>query len=212
MARSDRIRFLASLLKGFETVLDVGSDHGLVLKEAILTYGVTRGIASDIRKQPLMQARRHLKGLPVTFVLSDGFKAIEDAFDCAVIAGMGAHLISEIMQGAPLDDAVTYLLQANEKTDVLRRFLSQNGFQIIDEFVIHDGRYYVILLVRRGICPLDEEEIILGPMLKTKASSIPYYQFRSKVLQNIMTTADEETKRRLSPVLELYEGAIAQMS
>jgi tRNA (adenine22-N1)-methyltransferase len=212
MARSERIRFLASLLKGFETVLDVGSDHGLVLKEAILTHGVTHGIASDIRKQPLMQAQKNLKGLPVTFVLSDGFKAIKDPFDCAVIAGMGAYLMTEIMQEAPLKEAVTYLLQANEKIDVLRRYLSQNGFRITDEHVIFDGRYYVILVVKRGTSLLTEEDIILGPILKAKASSIPYYQFRSKVLKKIMATADEETKTRLTSIFTLFQDAIGRMS
>ncbi len=34
MARNKRISFLAELTKGFKTVLDIGTDHGLVLLEA----------------------------------------------------------------------------------------------------------------------------------------------------------------------------------
>lgn len=34
MARNKRIKYLAELTKGYDRVLDIGTDHGLVLLEA----------------------------------------------------------------------------------------------------------------------------------------------------------------------------------
>lgn len=197
MARSKRIRFLASLTKGFQTVLDIGTDHGLVLKEAFDKGYIKHAIAADINEKPLNQAKENLKNESVDFVLSDGFKSINQPYDLAIIAGMGAYNISEIMAHDTLDEA-TYILQPNDKEDILRHYLFTHGYQIIDEFVIHDGFYYVIMVVKKGESNLSLKDEYLGPILQHKPEAKPYFKHKLDTLLSIVEQADEKKKETLN--------------
>ena len=53
-----RISFIAKLTKGYDTVIDIGSDHGLVLKYALDNNFIKHAIASDINEGPLNRARK----------------------------------------------------------------------------------------------------------------------------------------------------------
>lgn len=190
MVRNKRILFLASLLKGYDTVLDIGSDHGYVLEEAFKRGYIKQAIATDVRKMPLERSIKTLENYPIKGILSDGFLAIKEHFDACVIAGMGAQLISEIMCHAPLHDAV-YILQPNDKHALLRKRLNELGFAIIDEHVVHDKFYYVVMIAVREQQELSQEDIILGSFLKDKKDAIPYYQRRYEIIKNIMASADQ---------------------
>jgi tRNA A22 N-methylase len=48
---------------------------------------------------------------------------------------MGSFLIAQILEKAPNKTNVTYILQANDKTEYLRKYLSEHGFMIIDEYI-----------------------------------------------------------------------------
>ena len=49
---------------------------------------------------------------------------------------MGPHLIIDILKEVMHLEDKTYILGANEKIEVLRNWLSHNGFNIVDEYVI----------------------------------------------------------------------------
>jgi tRNA (adenine22-N1)-methyltransferase len=164
VALSKRLSFLASLLKPYDSVLDLGTDHGLLLKEALSKGYIQKGLASDIKPLPLKAAQKNLAGMNVSFYLSDGFSQIKADFDCVVIAGMGAKLIAQILSGCTLD--ITYILNPMDDEDTLRWFLQNNGFKIIDEYVLWDKFYYQIIIVRRGVMKLTKKELYLGRYLK----------------------------------------------
>ena len=157
MARNKRIRFLSECTIGYDQVLDIGTDHGLVLLEAFKKGYIKSAIASDLREEPLNSAKRNLKGYPVEFVVSDGFEQVKSDFDLAIIAGMGAYLIKDILKGAPKDK--TYILQANDNHDILRAYLADHGFEIIDEHIIFDKFYYIIMIVKQGSMTLLEKDL-----------------------------------------------------
>jgi tRNA (adenine22-N1)-methyltransferase len=211
MAKSERIRYLAGLTKGCHTVVDIGSDHGFVLKEALEKHGAAKGIATDIREKPLLQAKNNLIGLSVSYVLSDGFENVSEPFDCAVVSGMGAYLVSDIMACAPEDDGITYVLQANDKTDVLRTRLVDQGFTIMDEHIIRDGRYYVILVVRRGNSRLDEKDIVIGPHLKRKKEALGYYRHMATRLKSIRKQAGAAATPSMDERIALFEEAVRDL-
>lgn len=200
MVRNKRILFLASLLQGYDTVLDIGSDHGYVLEEAFKRGYIKYGIATDVRKMPLERSMKTLKNYPIKGILSDGFLAIKEPFDCAVIAGMGAQLIADIMTHAPLHEA-DYILQANDKHKALRERINALGFKIIDEFIVHDKFYYLVMIVRRGSEVLTEKDFYLGPILQAKKEAIPYYERRIELFEKIMKTADQD---RINELKEEY--------
>lgn len=194
MVRNKRLSFLASLIKDYPVVCDIGCDHGYVLEMAFQTGTIQKGIACDLREMPLKSAMKTLQNYPVRAILSDGFLSIDEPFDAAVIAGMGAHLIADIMEHAPHHEAI-YILQANDKIAYLRQRLNAMGFQIIDEHVVHDRFYYVILVVQRGHQILSEEECFYGPFLHNKSEVKAYYEHRLKQLKKIIDVADEVKKK-----------------
>ncbi len=205
MARNKRISFLAELTKGYDRVLDIGTDHGLVLQKAFEKGYIKEAIATDLREKPLQQAERNLKNYPTTYILSDGFLAIHQPFDLAIIAGMGAYLIADIMNHAPKGNQV-YILQANEKIEILREYLMNHGFKIIDEYVVHDRFFYVILKVMRGEMFLTEEDLYLGPILKNKPESLAYYARKAHQLEKIFPGADPERQIELEKMLKIYKN------
>lgn len=205
MARSKRIEFLAECTKGYDTVLDIGTDHGFVLEQAFKKGYIKKGIASDLRPMPLNAARENLKDFPVDYVISDGFQSINEPFDLAIIAGMGAYLICEIMEHAPKGNQ-TYLLQANDKIEVLRTYLMEHEFKIIDEYIIHDRFYYVILKVIRGHMDLSEEDLLLGHILRTKKEALSYYKKKASQIEKIITNVDPQRAEILKKMLKVYKN------
>jgi len=208
MARNKRIELLALLANHSNCLLDVGTDHGLVLFKAFKKGYIKKAIASDLRSGPLNQAKKNLKGFDVTYILSDGFKSINQPFDTAIIAGMGAHLIKEIMMHAPRNKK--YILQANDKHHILRAFLNDHGYQITDEFVVFDKFYYVIMVVTDGKMNLDQTDLYLGPILKNKLEAKPYYENKLKIYQDIMSKADLNTKNKLDKIIKIFKKALSK--
>ncbi|MBE0700529.1 MAG: SAM-dependent methyltransferase [Acholeplasmataceae bacterium] len=206
MVKNNRLSLLAELSKGFHTVLDIGTDHGLVLKEAIDFGFIQKGIASDLRESPLKQARKNLKNYPIDFIKSDGFLAIDKPFDLAIIAGMGSYLIADIMKNAPEGNHM-YILQANDKVEYLRKFLQDNHFDIIDEFLVFEKRFYVILKVTRGEMALSESDLYLGPILKKKPNSKPYYDYKAQQIKKVINRTDDDRKKHLEKLYDIYHNS-----
>ncbi len=184
----NRIETLASLTKGFEKICDIGCDHGYTVIEAINKYNVKHAIASDINEGPLNQAKLNAKGLEdkIDFVLSDGFKNIKDSFDCAIIAGMGGILIKDIIFNS-LNKLKNkrLILQANSDRPLLRKFLNENNFKIINELAIEDqNKYYEIIVCENGNEKLDEYDIEFGPILRRNKNDI-YIKHYERELENL---------------------------
>ncbi|MCQ9618579.1 MAG: SAM-dependent methyltransferase [Candidatus Phytoplasma pruni] len=144
-----RIDFIASLLQGYHTVVDVGTDHGLVLKKAFEQGYIQKAIASDINPQPLEKARENLENYLVEFYLSDGFENIPSSFDLALIAGMGPYTIIHILEktshiGKP------FILGCQGKIHLLVEWLKRNYYTIQNHYIVHDKFNYMFLKVIRN--------------------------------------------------------------
>ncbi len=187
-----RIDFLASLTKGYQNVIDIGTDHGLVLKKAFEKGYIKSAIATDINPKPLNSARINLTGFPVKFIITDGFNNIDEDFQLAIITGMGSYTIIDILEKAPLNK--TFILQSNDKIEVLRNYLTTKNYHITNEWVIFDKFYYVIIKIEPGNERLSQEDIFLGPILKYKPERINYYNSLIKRLKEILKSCDEQTK------------------
>lgn len=211
MVKSKRIQLLANLCQGYDTVLDIGTDHGLVLLEAFQKKYIRQAIASDLRPLPLKQAKRNLKNYPAKFVLSDGFLAVNEPFDLVMISGMGAYLIADILKNAPLGE-MDFILQPNDKPEDLRKFIMENQFMITDEFAVFDKHFYIIMKVKRGIEHLDDEDVILGHKLKHKPSSIPYYAYKIGQIDKIISKVNLKRKEELLYIQKIYKDQINKIT
>ena len=152
---SERLKLIASLIKRGASVCDVGTDHGylpIFLKNMGIASSV---IATDIREKPLATAEKNVKKADVSGIelrLCDGLDAVKkDEADTVIIAGMGGEVISGILSRCKWisNEDITLILQPMTSAEQLRKYLYDNGFEIIEEPTVLDtGRVYSVMLVR----------------------------------------------------------------
>lgn len=200
---------LAKAIKGYHIAIDIGTDHGYVLKYALDHQFIQRGIAADIAEKPLELAKQNLKGYPVTFYLSDGFLDVQEPFDVAVIAGMGAYTISHILKGAPEGD-YDLILMAHDHLDDLRAFLKDNGYKIMYEEVIELKRFYHLIKAEKSIMVLTDKERITGYNVIMNDVSAAYMleAHKKRALYAKRATGDQaiQLKKESDYFLEVYES------
>ena len=151
---SNRLLACCNYIKPGDRVADVGCDHGY-LSIYLLKQGIAGSvIASDIHEQPLLSAVRNAEKYGVrdrmTFFLSNGVQNIPRDFDVLVCAGMGGDTMVSILEAGPWlrDHRYRLILQCQSKTPLLRRYLSENGWQIREETVVRDKRFlYTVMEV-----------------------------------------------------------------
>ncbi|MBO4863598.1 MAG: SAM-dependent methyltransferase [Eubacterium sp.] len=157
---SDRMNRIAGMVTPGKVMADIGCDHGLISVYLIEENVCPRVIAMDIGEGPLASAKKsiaeHLgeEADKITLRISDGFKELKSGeTEGAIIAGMGGMLIISILENG-LHNADTpvitpgYELVLSPQSDIylVRKFLRENGFLIIDEdMLIEDGKYYNII-------------------------------------------------------------------
>ena len=141
----NRLKEIAKYLKGYEIACDIGCDHGLVLKYAFDNCYIKKGIAIDNKIGPLENAKKNLKDYDCVFYLNDGTKNLDINFNIGIISGMGAETIISILIDSPKTD---YILVSHSDIELLRKYLFENNFLIVDEDVIYDKFYYVLIKVK----------------------------------------------------------------
>lgn len=151
---SPRLLACAEFVKNGARVADIGCDHGY-LSIYLLTNGIAQGaIAADINAGPLDSARRNAQKYGVAdkmcFCLSNGVANVPRDFDTLVCAGMGGITMISILEAAPWLKNGQYrlILQCQSKTPALRQYLFENGWQIVRERILRDGRFlYTVMEV-----------------------------------------------------------------
>ena len=147
-----RLAAAADMLKGYETVADVGCDHGRLTAALLQQNGCRKVIASDISNSSLEKARRLIAhiGLAdrVSFRVGDGCSVLEPG-ECDAIAmlGMGGTLMCRILEACsvPLAGAKALVLQPMRAQDEIREYLYRKGYRITDDRVVSDhGRLYQV--------------------------------------------------------------------
>lgn len=203
---SIRLKTVASLVDKCEKIADIGTDHAY-LPIYLLKKGVCKeAIASDINKGPVEKAEHNVKreGLErkILCKLGGGLTTIKPfEVDSAIIAGMGGNLIRDIIEESmDVFKSLKYVvLQPVQNPDVLRKYLYESGYNIIDEELCFDeGKYYEIIKVEYSNKPkiLDEvyyevsEKLIekKHPMLKE------YIQYKIEKYNNILSYIDDDTE------------------
>lgn len=212
----DRLDFLASLSEGYDSIIDIGSDHAYVPIYAVSKYGVKRAIAADVNSEPLKNAVNNISSFElnnkIKTILSDGLLNIDQKADMLYITGMGSKLIIKIISESisKVKEFQRIVLQANNQVPILRKYISEHGFKIIQEKIIESReKYYTILVVEKGLVKYTNLEKEYGPILLAHKSPlfISYYQKKIDVLlSNIDFVKDINERKALeSRVNELQE-------
>jgi len=154
VALNSRLLSAAELVRQDAVFADIGTDHAYLPVFLLKKGKISRAYASDINKGPLMRAEENARaaGLSdkITLTLSDGAAHLKlcGITDYA-ICGMGGELIASIIDAAPhlKDSSVRLILGPNSRQGHLRAYLSENGFEILEELYSFDaGKYYLTLL------------------------------------------------------------------
>ncbi|WP_244835194.1 class I SAM-dependent methyltransferase [Clostridium sp. BJN0001] len=194
MNLSKRLLWIADKIQN-ETIIDVGTDHGYIpiylLKKNIIKHAV----ASDINEGPLKKARINasIEGVSdrIDFKLGSGLEVLEDDEpECALIAGMGANLIRDILENniSKVKKLKTIILQPAQNPEVLREHLYNNCYEILDEDICFDeNKYYELFVVRYGKrngVKLEDIFYEISPFLLKNHKEIMKEYLDKKILHN----------------------------
>lgn len=151
---SKRLQVCAGFVSQGERVADIGCDHGYLGIYLLLNNIASSIIAADINPGPLQAAVTNSEKYGVRekiqFFLSDGVSNIPRDFDTLVFAGVGGDTMIAVLNAAPWlkDDKYRFILQCQSKTPLLRQYLSENGWRIMEESVLQDGKFlYTVMEV-----------------------------------------------------------------
>lgn len=158
MQLSKRMGALASLVTEGNRLADVGTDHGYIPIELVRIKKIPSAIAMDVNRGPLERAEEHIReyGLD-TYIetrLSDGLEKLKPGeADTVLIAGMGGQLTRRILQAGShcLDTVQELILQPQSEIYLVRAWLADNDFRIVQEdIVLDEGKYYPMMRAVHG--------------------------------------------------------------
>ncbi len=149
---SPRMELLCSLVCG-NSAADIGTDHGMVPAELITSGRCSRVILTDVQQGPLGKAVSNIRDLGLDNIITDfrlgsGLQPLKPAeADSVIIAGMGGELICSILEE---DKQKSFsfkklILQPRSKSEVLRRWLINNNYFIVNYLVEEDQRLCFVI-------------------------------------------------------------------
>lgn len=161
---SKRLHTIASFAEPGCRVADIGTDHAYIPIDLILREIAVSAIAMDVGQEPLVRAieniARYCLEDKIETRLSDGLQKLQpDEADTVIIAGMGGELMLRIItEGCHVWESVKqWILSPQSEVEEFRRGLEKLGFEIRKETMLcEEGKYYNVMLVRRGSMHYDE--------------------------------------------------------
>ena len=175
---SPRLKTVASFLEGVTLLCDVGSDHAYLPVYAIQQGLITSAIAGEVVKGPFESAQQTVQDYVLTDKISvrlgDGLDVVtsKDEVSAISICGMGGELIARILEQGRVKGTLTgkerLVLQPNVAEHLLRQWLVDHHYEILEEVVVEDHhRLYEIIVAekREQSFPLTAMQIKFGPKL-----------------------------------------------
>lgn len=152
-----RLDMITEHVKG-TVVADIGTDHAYVPIKLIEKNICEKVIATDVNAGPLKSAEsnvnKHNMEKYIELRLGSGLLPLSAGeCNCIIIAGMGGELVCNILSEGEYvaRNAGLLILQPMNAQDMLRKFLNENGYKIIDEDITVEGfKVYNLILAQYG--------------------------------------------------------------
>ncbi|GAX05903.1 SAM-dependent methyltransferase [Secundilactobacillus pentosiphilus] len=188
---SNRLQTVADFVRPGARLADIGSDHAYLPVHLAKQGVISAAIAGEVVKGPYHNALTEIENeqlaTVITARLADGLAAIrpDDNVDTITIAGMGGTLITNILESgkAHLTHRERLILQPNVGEDNVRRWLQDNGYQIVAERILaEDGHIYEIIVADSADTPVTytAAELKFGPFLLREKSPVLQQKWRQE--------------------------------
>lgn len=208
---SKRLHFIASFVDKEMLIGDIGSDHGY-LPRFLLEEGIVDWIyASDNKKGPFLNLKQTFKDMDKSkyqIQLTDGLNLLPKRVNTLMMTGMGGDLIIKIVKENIhlLSNISHIIISPHQNIPMTRYFFTSIGYQIVDEGIIKDEKYYEVIKLIKGNQTLSDEEAYFGPinLLRMDRSFIEKVSARAKelnqllLLPNISKNRQEELKKEIN--------------
>ncbi|MCC0648208.1 class I SAM-dependent methyltransferase [Clostridioides sp. ZZV15-6598] len=193
MKLTDRLLKIASLVSDGKKIADVGTDHGYIPVYLLKEERVPFAVLADVNKGPLDNARKEViqNNLleKVDLRLGSGIEVLEiGEVEEVIIAGMGGILISELLEAKKevAHSIEKLILQPMQAQEELRRYLLNNGYEILKEVLVReDFRIYEIIVAKytgKNTIIEDEIQFEVGIKLLENKDSL-FYDFIEKKIK-----------------------------
>ncbi|MCM8899812.1 class I SAM-dependent methyltransferase [Caldicoprobacter algeriensis] len=153
-----RLLSVAEMVPRSKCIVDVGTDHGRLPVWLVKSGIAERAIVTDISAASLKKAEALIKTHGLENIIEprvgDGLSVIHPGeADTVVMSGMGGLLIRDILESAPQVTASvkTFVLQPMRSQSLLRKWLADNGYAIVDESLVREkDKFYEVIVARHG--------------------------------------------------------------
>lgn len=232
---SKRLQTIARYCPEGARVADIGSDHALLASYLLVEGIASFVIAGELNEGPYQAALRQIEALPqvrkrASVRKGNGLAVLKPGeVDVICIAGMGGQLIVSILEAGAdkLAGVQQLILQPNVGEELVRRWLLQNGWQLVAESILQeDGMIYEILVAKPGEAELPYEKqdrsrdelLRLGPYLWAEKQPLLQVKWQrekdkwKKVLASLERSDKPEAAKRMEQVqkeIEWIDGVIA---
>lgn len=218
MELSKRLSWIIEKLDKVEIIMDIGTDHGYIPIYLVKNNIALKVIASDINKDPLKKAEINasLDGVidKIDLRLGAGLTPLKNnEANAVIIAGMGGNLIRDILENdlKKVKNLEYLILQPAQNPEVLRKYLYNSDYEILDEDIcLDEGKYYEIFKVKykKGdYISLDDIFYEISPTILNRKSPIFKAYIKSKIDKNetVMEFIKDNTEHALERRNELKE-------
>lgn len=218
MELSKRLSWIIEKIDKADVIMDVGTDHGYIPINLVKNNIANKVIACDINKEPLNKAKVNasLEGVidKIDLRLGSGLCPLKlKEAEIVLIAGMGGNLIRDILENDL--EKVKYLkyllLQPAQNPEILREYLYNNDYEIIDEDIcLEEDKYYEIFKVRykkRDYMTLENIFYEVSPIMLNKKLPLLKTYIESKIeknkkIINFIKDNTEHATRRKNELME----------
>ena len=201
-----RLQVIADNVLKNESMADIGTDHGYLPVYLMEQGFIPRAVAADINEKPLKKAEQLVARSgyekQIETRLGSGLSVlIPGEAGTIVMAGMGGYLIRDLLTES-LEVAVSakrLVLQPMNNAFIVRHFLEDNGFVIVNEDLAkEERRVYEIIVAEKGEMSIENDlDYLIGYEEKRrKHPLLPELIDRKLELENkiIQNTENKHTK------------------
>ena len=218
----DRLEAIGKLVPQGCVLADIGTDHAYLPVWLLEQGKIASAIAGDIAEGPCLAAKNTvsmhgIKG-KVEVRLGSGLKVLQAGeADCIAIAGMGASTMIEILEAdMPLAvEAKRLVLQPMAGAASLRKWLIQNGWHIVAEDLVADGRHlYEIMVAERGESEAFSDAVLeIGPSLIEAKHPLLAKQFARQInnYKKLLANMGKSEQARASEKYAAWEKLVQEL-